>query len=69
MRCGRARADRLGALVVPLPGYTIHLDMHLAMLDVDLALADVAGCPTRSSRGSARWGSTSCPPSRARSGD
>ena len=32
-------------LVVPLPGYTIHLDLHLAMLDRDLALADPAGLP------------------------
>jgi N-dimethylarginine dimethylaminohydrolase len=32
-------------VVVPLPGYTIHLDMHMAMLDVDLALADVTGLP------------------------
>jgi N-dimethylarginine dimethylaminohydrolase len=32
-------------LVVPLPGYTIHLDLHLAMLDADLALADPAGLP------------------------
>ena len=32
-------------LVVPLPGYTIHLDLHLAMLDSDLALADPAGLP------------------------
>lgn len=32
-------------LVVPLPGYTIHLDLHLAMVDVDRALVDVAGLP------------------------
>jgi N-dimethylarginine dimethylaminohydrolase len=32
-------------IVVPLPGYTIHLDLHLAMLDRDLALADPAGLP------------------------
>jgi N-dimethylarginine dimethylaminohydrolase len=30
---------------VPLPGYTIHLDLHLAMLDLDLALVDAAGLP------------------------
>ena len=30
---------------MPLPGYTIHLDLHLAMLDRDLALADPAGLP------------------------
>ena len=32
-------------IVVPLPGYTIHLDLHLAMLDRDLALADPNGLP------------------------
>jgi N-dimethylarginine dimethylaminohydrolase len=32
-------------IVVPLPGYTIHLDLHLAMLDLDLALVDAAGLP------------------------
>jgi len=32
-------------ILVPLPGYTIHLDLHLAMLDCDLALADPAGLP------------------------
>ena len=32
-------------VVVPLPGYTIHLDLHLAMLDLDLALVDAAGLP------------------------
>jgi N-dimethylarginine dimethylaminohydrolase len=32
-------------LVVPLPGYTIHLDLHLAMLDSDLALVDAPGLP------------------------
>ena len=53
IRCNDEAADALrdvlrgsgGAVVVPLPGYTIHLDMHLAMLDVDLALADVGGLP------------------------
>ena len=30
---------------VPLPGYTIHLDLHLAMLDADLALVDAPGLP------------------------
>jgi N-dimethylarginine dimethylaminohydrolase len=54
IRCNDEAADALrGVLgrigwelvVVPLPGYTIHLDMHLAMLDVDLALADVGGLP------------------------
>ena len=47
IRCNDEAADalrdvlgRIGweLVVVPLPGYTIHLDMHLAMLDVDLAL-------------------------------
>jgi N-dimethylarginine dimethylaminohydrolase len=32
-------------VTVPLPGYTIHLDLHLAMLDLDLALVDAAGLP------------------------
>jgi len=32
-------------IVVPLPGYTIHLDLHLAMVDVDRALVNVAGLP------------------------
>jgi N-dimethylarginine dimethylaminohydrolase len=54
IRCNDQAADalrdvlaRIGweLVVVPLPGFTIHLDMHLAMLDVDLALADVGGLP------------------------
>jgi len=54
IRCNDEAADalrdvlaRIGweLVVVPLPGFTIHLDMHLAMLDVDLALADVGGLP------------------------
>jgi N-dimethylarginine dimethylaminohydrolase len=38
---------RLGMklLVVPLSGYTIHIDLHLAMVDVDKALVDVPGLP------------------------
>ncbi|MEA2167638.1 MAG: hypothetical protein QOF76_938 [Solirubrobacteraceae bacterium] len=32
-------------LVVPLPGYTIHLDLHLAMVDVDTALINAPGLP------------------------
>src|SRR4051795_5726223 len=32
-------------LVVPLSGYTIHIDLHLAMVDVDKALVDVPGLP------------------------
>ena len=39
--------ERIGweLLVVPLPGYTIHLDLHLTMVDVDRALVDVPGLP------------------------
>ena len=39
--------DLLGMrlLVVPLTGYTIHIDLHLAMVDVDKALVDVPGLP------------------------
>ena len=39
--------ERLGweLLVVPLSGWTIHLDLHLAMVDVDRALVDVPGLP------------------------
>jgi N-dimethylarginine dimethylaminohydrolase len=38
---------RLGweLLIVPLSGYTIHLDLHLAMVDVDTALVVVPGLP------------------------
>lgn len=32
-------------IVVPLPGYTIHIDLHLAMLDLDLALVHAEGLP------------------------
>lgn len=32
-------------LIVPLPGFTIHLDLHLAMVDVDKAIVDPAGLP------------------------
>jgi N-dimethylarginine dimethylaminohydrolase len=54
IRCNEEGADQLREIlarigwelvVVPLPGYTIHLDLHLAMLDVDLALVDAAGLP------------------------
>ena len=54
IRCNRSGADQLRAvlermgwelLVVPLSGYTIHLDLHLAMVDVDRALVDVPGLP------------------------
>jgi N-dimethylarginine dimethylaminohydrolase len=54
IRCNAAGAEQLRTVlatigwqlvVVPLPGYTIHLDLHLAMLDADLALIDAAGLP------------------------
>lgn len=54
IRCNQAGAEQLEEIlhrigwrliVVPLPGYTIHLDLHLAMLDTDLALVDPAGLP------------------------
>jgi N-dimethylarginine dimethylaminohydrolase len=54
IRCNQEGADQLREIlarigweliVVPLPGYTIHLDLHLAMLDLDLALVDAAGLP------------------------
>ena len=32
-------------LIVPLSGYTIHLDLHLTMVDVDRCLVDAAGLP------------------------
>jgi N-dimethylarginine dimethylaminohydrolase len=43
----RAVLERLGwrLIVVTLPGYTIHVDLHLAMLDLDLALINAAGLP------------------------
>jgi N-dimethylarginine dimethylaminohydrolase len=54
IRCNQAGAEQLRSIlaaigweliVVPLPGYTIHLDLHLAMLAPDLALIDSAGLP------------------------
>jgi N-dimethylarginine dimethylaminohydrolase len=54
IRCNLEAAGQLEAilarvgmrlLVVPLSGYTIHIDLHLAMLDVDKALVDVPGLP------------------------
>jgi N-dimethylarginine dimethylaminohydrolase len=54
IRCNQPAADQLAAMlarvgmeliVVPLAGYTIHLDLHLAMVDVDKALVDVPGLP------------------------
>ena len=40
-----ARALGWELIEVPLPGYTIHLDGHLAMVDEDLALIDAGGLP------------------------
>jgi N-dimethylarginine dimethylaminohydrolase len=54
IRCNQAAADQLAEIlervgmdliVVSLPGYTIHIDLHLAMIDVDKALVDVPGLP------------------------
>jgi N-dimethylarginine dimethylaminohydrolase len=54
IRCNEAGAEQLREIlarigwrliVVPLPGYTIHLDLHLAMLDTDLALVHTEGLP------------------------
>jgi N-dimethylarginine dimethylaminohydrolase len=43
----RAALERIGweLLVVPLPGYTIHLDLHLTMVGVDRALINAPGLP------------------------
>jgi N-dimethylarginine dimethylaminohydrolase len=54
IRCNDEAARQLGEvlrrlgwelLVVPLPGYTIHIDLHLTMVDVDRALVDPPGLP------------------------
>jgi N-dimethylarginine dimethylaminohydrolase len=54
VRCNEAGARQLETLlalqavellVVPLTGYSIHLDVHLAMVDVATALVDVVGLP------------------------
>jgi N-dimethylarginine dimethylaminohydrolase len=54
IRCNDEAANQLRSvlarigwelLVVPLPGYTIHLDLHLAMVDTHRAIVDVAGLP------------------------
>lgn len=54
VRCNDEGARQLATLlelqgveliVVPLPGYTVHLDVHLAMVDVGKALVDVVGLP------------------------
>ena len=34
-------------IVVPLPGYTIHIDLHIAMVDQDKALIDARGPAVR----------------------
>ncbi len=54
IRCNPEGARQLRAVLaevgwelidVPLPGYTIHIDGHLAMVDQDLALIDADGLP------------------------
>lgn len=43
----RSVLERIGweLIVVPLPGYTIHIDLHLAMVDVARALVNAPGLP------------------------
>jgi N-dimethylarginine dimethylaminohydrolase len=54
IRCNAEGARQLGEvlarigwelIVVPLPGYTIHIDLHLAMVDHDRALVNAPGLP------------------------
>ncbi len=54
VRCNPEGARQLAALLalqnielvtVPLPGFTVHLDVHLAMVDEGKALIDVVGLP------------------------
>lgn len=54
IRCNEEGARQLGEelhrigwelVVVPLAGYSIHIDLHLAMVDVDKALVDAGGLP------------------------
>jgi N-dimethylarginine dimethylaminohydrolase len=54
VRCNEEGARQLATLlalqgiellVVPLPGYTVHLDVHFAMVDEAMALVDVVGLP------------------------
>jgi N-dimethylarginine dimethylaminohydrolase len=54
IRCNPEGARQLGEtlarigwdlIVVPLPGYTIHLDLHLAMVDVGKAMVNAPGLP------------------------
>jgi N-dimethylarginine dimethylaminohydrolase len=43
----RALLELIGVelIVVPIAGYSIHIDLHFAMVDVDRALIDPAGLP------------------------
>jgi N-dimethylarginine dimethylaminohydrolase len=54
VRCNAQGAQQLAALlaiqgieliVVALPGYTVHLDVHMAVVDVDMVLIDPVGLP------------------------
>ena len=54
IRCNREAADQLGEvlarmgielLVVPMGGFSIHIDAHLGMVDVDKAVVDAPGLP------------------------
>jgi N-dimethylarginine dimethylaminohydrolase len=54
IRCNHEAARQLRALleligveliVVPIAGYSIHIDLHFAMVDVDRALVDPTGLP------------------------
>lgn len=54
IRCNRIGAEQLRQLlsqigmelrIVPIPGYSIHLDLHLAMVDAERALVDPTGIP------------------------
>jgi len=54
IRCNLAGAEQLRwmlanigweLIVVPLPGYVVHLDVHFAMVDVDRALINPSGLP------------------------
>ncbi|MGX6447652.1 dimethylarginine dimethylaminohydrolase family protein [Patulibacter sp. S7RM1-6] len=54
IRCNRAGAEQLRTLlalqgvelqVITIPGYSIHIDLHLAMLAPDLALIEPTGLP------------------------
>jgi N-dimethylarginine dimethylaminohydrolase len=54
IRCNASGAQQLKEMlarlgwtldVIPLPGWTIHLDLHLALVDTDLALVDAEHLP------------------------